>query len=30
MAQHMEQYRRYVVKKHPALLDEIVIWQNRY
>jgi DNA-binding FadR family transcriptional regulator len=30
MAQHMEQYRRFVFKKHPALLDEIVIWQNRY
>lgn len=29
MAEHMEEYKRYVVKKHPALLDEVVVWQNR-
>lgn len=29
MADHMKQYVKYVAKQHPALLDEIVIWQNR-
>lgn len=29
MRDHMDQYAHYVAKKHPALLDEIIIWGNR-
>ncbi len=29
MAEHMEQYARYIAKRDPTLLDEHVIWQNR-
>lgn len=29
MTDHMTQYVRYIAKKHPALLDEVIIWRNR-
>jgi GntR family transcriptional regulator, transcriptional repressor for pyruvate dehydrogenase complex len=27
MVEHMQQYTRYLAKRHPALLDEVVRWQ---
>ncbi|WGX97818.1 FadR/GntR family transcriptional regulator [Nocardioides sp. L-11A] len=29
MTTHMTAYVKYVAKQHPALLDEVVVWQNR-
>lgn len=29
MRGHMDQYAHYVAKKHPALLDDVIIWGNR-
>lgn len=30
MAEHMRDYVKYVAKQHPALLDEVVVWRNRF
>jgi GntR family transcriptional regulator, transcriptional repressor for pyruvate dehydrogenase complex len=30
MTEHMQEYVKYVAKQHPALLDEVVVWRNRF